>query len=1322
MVVNEEFSLIRLQGLPPDKVAIKLLPESVAREHMIVPLWLESGKLVVACANPTDQTKIRQIEVACRREVLPLKASFPAIRASLDYLYQGKKTDLPSLDFGDVLFRLGFLSQENLAQLRSLQLNSDDVPLRICRDYDLVDEENIAEAAGVYYSLPYIRLEELDIVADFSVLIPWEIATKRKIIPLWWLPGMLVVATPELQPGDDLSDIAEFLEIPIQPIICSYSAWDRLYRYFYLRGIKDPRQQELEIVQWLIDQGELPGVDFDVVHSLVLQAERPLEDVLINKGIISRSQWMMAQSSIYKIPIALDLEEYSGETTVELTHLIPHSIANKFFILPLKLEKNKIFIAVSNPNTAIQRLVEALTGFSVVPFLLAPDQILAGVSKLYRQDSAHRQFIPELGELLLKLGIITKNQFNEIDLHGDKSELSLSGYLIENEYLDEEGLVEILSLQTGLPHTNFDHARLDDGLIAQLPKSVILGHTIIPLWSTESDIWVATVDPFDADGIKEVEDATGKQAHPVIAPRSTLRAALMRLGGNGENIAVDNSILILLKQLVEAGFLTQIGATVALETFSKKNLPLDKAIANASKYSNIEVAQAMAKINNISFVHLQLEERVITRIDPIGQVIQKVVAQDPVDEQAARLLSLESAERLSALPIKIQEDHVVVAFSNPLIKENLDEVTRIIGKRITPVIAYRDELEDAIQRTIGKRNIGSYLLLDGLLTRSQLNDALDFAQTTGVRLGHALVNRGYITEDQLYGYLSKQTSFPFYNLESVEIDENVAALIDPKVAHEYGILPIQDSGEYLTVAMVDPLNSQAIAKSQELLEREIHPVFVTEKDFDRALDRLYSQDFLEQSISELLERTPEDSAFKVLNTPQVIGLILLVLISLAWIFVDFMSFIVLINAVSTIFYIAFSSYKFYLVYRALSNRMEVPVESEELESLDDRSLPVYTILVPVYKEAEVLSELLESLNKLDYPTTKLDIQVLLEEDDQATIDAYYNWNPPSHFHGVVVPYGEPKTKPKACNYGLIHARGEYVVIFDAEDIPQPDQLKKIVVAFRKSPSDIACIQSKLNYYNSHQNLLTRWFTVEYSMWFDLFLPGLSASNAPIPLGGTSNHFKREVLVEIGAWDPYNVTEDADLGIRLFKRGYKTAIVESTTFEEANSQVYNWIRQRSRWIKGYIQTWLVHMRNPIRLIKDIEFEGFFSFQFVVGGTFFAALLNPIYWLLTTVWFLVEWKFIQVIFPGLVYFLGALCLFVGNFAFTYMNVAGALRREQYDMVKVALISPIYWALASVAAWMGFIQLLYKPHFWEKTTHGLHKEDSRDENFNSGGAVLG
>jgi cellulose synthase/poly-beta-1,6-N-acetylglucosamine synthase-like glycosyltransferase len=369
-------------------------------------------------------------------------------------------------------------------------------------------------------------------------------------------------------------------------------------------------------------------------------------------------------------------------------------------------------------------------------------------------------------------------------------------------------------------------------------------------------------------------------------------------------------------------------------------------------------------------------------------------------------------------------------------------------------------------------------------------------------------------------------------------------------------------------------------------------------------------------------------------------------------------------------------------------------------------LPIYTVLVPLYRETEVLPVLVNAITRLDYPKPKLDVRILLEEDDEETRAAVLASNLPGYFTPVVVPKGAPKGKPRACNYGLIHARGEYVVIYDAEDLPDPDQLKKSLIAFKNGGERLACVQAKLNYFNRDQNVLTRWFTSEYSMWFDLLLPGLGASGAPIPLGGTSNHFRVDQLRRLGAWDPYNVTEDADLGIRLHKSGLKTVVVDSTTYEEANSETFNWIRQRSRWIKGYIQTYLVHMRNPVQLWRAIGARGFISFQFMVGGTVASLLLNPIFWGLTALWFATRAHFIQEIFPTPILYLGTLALFFGNFAFVYLTVAGCLQRRHYHLVIFALLTPIYWALMSIAAWKGFVQLFYAPSYWEKTRHGLYR----------------
>ena len=196
--------------------------------------------------------------------------------------------------------------------------------------------------------------------------------------------------------------------------------------------------------------------------------------------------------------------------------------------------------------------------------------------------------------------------------------------------------------------------------------------------------------------------------------------------------------------------------------------------------------------------------------------------------------------------------------------------------------------------------------------------------------------------------------------------------------------------------------------------------------------------------------------------------------------------------------------------------------------------------------------MLHNLSQLDYPKSKLDILILLEEDDAETIAAAKAAQPPGNVRFVIVPDQIPKTKPKALNVGLYFARGDYLVIYDAEDQPDPDQLKKAVIAFRDGPKNLACVQSALNYYNAHENALTRMFTLEYSYWFDYLLPGLHRLGLPIPLGGTSNHFRTEVLRSLGAWDPFNVTEDADLGVRASVRGYSVGIINSTTYEEASA--------------------------------------------------------------------------------------------------------------------------------------------------------------------------
>jgi len=528
-------------------------------------------------------------------------------------------------------------------------------------------------------------------------------------------------------------------------------------------------------------------------------------------------------------------------------------------------------------------------------------------------------------------------------------------------------------------------------------------------------------------------------------------------------------------------------------------------------------------------------------------------------------------------------------------------------------------------------------------------------------------------------------------------------MIPEPLARHLRVVPIAVDETTLYLAVADVLDDDTVAALREHTHLELRGFLASRNSIDELLQRVHGGEYVAVARTELLTRFPEESAARVLSTGQAIALALLAIAFLVCLVLAVKPTLIVAMALSSVFYLSTSLYKFKLTYDALGHQHEVAVTDEEIAALDERDLPTYTILIPLYREAAVVPRLIAGIGGLDYPKTKLDVRLLCEEDDDETVPALQAMDLPPHFKVVVVPDAQPKTKPKACNYGLLQADGKYVVIYDAEDRPDPDQLKKIVIAFSKVDPSVTCIQAKLNYFNADQNLLTRWFAIEYSMHFDLLLPGLDAQDVPIPLGGTSNHFITDRLIELGAWDPFNVTEDADLGIRLHKAGYKTAMIDSTTLEEANSELNNWIRQRSRWIKGYIQTWLVHMRHPFKLLRQVGLKSWLSFQLTVGGTFI-FLLNPIFWGLTTLFFLTEWGFIRELFPSVVFYAAAFQLFIGNFVFMYMNVAGCVQRSYYDLAKFALLSPLYWGLMSLAAWKGFLQLFYAPFYWEKTIHGL------------------
>lgn len=474
---------------------------------------------------------------------------------------------------------------------------------------------------------------------------------------------------------------------------------------------------------------------------------------------------------------------------------------------------------------------------------------------------------------------------------------------------------------------------------------------------------------------------------------------------------------------------------------------------------------------------------------------------------------------------------------------------------------------------------------------------------------------------------------------------------------------------------------------------------VNRPEYFRAQEELLGPDAISEAVWGLKSRQPDKSAYWVLTSPQLhVGIgILAVLVGLAAAApAHTLAGIIIVLSVLNL---AIAGFRLALAWVARE-----PTDAEpQGPALTD--WPFYTVMVPMYREAAVVPALVQSIGGLDYPVDRIEIFLVCEADDDATaIAAQRAAEDDPRFRVILVPACEPRTKPKALNYALCFARGDLLVIYDAEDRPDRDQLRKAARTFANGPAGLSCLQARLNWYNRNQNWLTRLFALEYALWFDYMLPGLQRLGAPIPLGGTSNHFKTDALIQCGAWDPFNVTEDADLGLRFKCLGGIVATLDSTTLEEATCTTPAWIRQRSRWIKGYMQTWLVQMRDPVRLYRVAGIKGFIGFQLFVGGVALTAIANPLLWTATLVSLLSWYSGAVSPIPDMGVWWIAISLLVGNFGLIYLNMLCALRRRWLELVPAALLTPLYWAVISVAGYRALGQLITNPFYWEKTEHGV------------------
>ncbi len=592
------------------------------------------------------------------------------------------------------------------------------------------------------------------------------------------------------------------------------------------------------------------------------------------------------------------------------------------------------------------------------------------------------------------------------------------------------------------------------------------------------------------------------------------------------------------------------------------------------------------------------------------------------------------------------------------------------------------------------------------LPRETVSIALRRAIDNGTTFQAELLVHGATSEANFFGAAARALGLPFLS------DIDPARLI---VSDRDGLALLRqpngvrraryDAGDGRTLTLLAPEAAEFAQLRRWMAERPAlrqRFCLVAPMALRGALLARFSPVLATRAVNRLFEEQPDCSARTVFTGRQgfVLGAAASALVSsaIAWPNATFLAMHLLLTL----------SFLPCVALRLMATRQRVP-KLPRLARCEPLIMPRYTILVALHREAEIVPELLVALGKLEWPRSKLEIKLVCEADDAETLAALRAQRLRPSVEVIAVPPGIPRTKPKALAYAMGAISGDFVALYDAEDRPHPRQLIEAWTRFRNSGRSLGCVQAPLQITNRGASIVARMFAFEYSGLFRIMLPFLSRNELVLPLGGTSNHFKRSVLEKVGGWDPFNVTEDADLGMRLHRLGYRTETIALPTHEAAPTELRVWLPQRTRWFKGWAQTWLVHMRSWRRLAAELGPGSFLVSQILFGGMLLSALLHPLLYV-TLLIVGVEAAFGLSI--GL-YNRALLAVDVVNVALGYAGflIIGARslpRGERQALPLIAAATPVYWLMLSLAAWRAVIQLVRAPHLWEKTPHKRGEPD--------------
>ena len=599
------------------------------------------------------------------------------------------------------------------------------------------------------------------------------------------------------------------------------------------------------------------------------------------------------------------------------------------------------------------------------------------------------------------------------------------------------------------------------------------------------------------------------------------------------------------------------------------------------------------------------------------------------------------------------------------------------------------------------RQIGHYLLMDGAITHRDLAHGLNRQRQLDAPLGEVLIDEGLLTRPQMLRALAQQ-----YNAQLIDLDKNppplrLASKISAQTCLRHRVVPWLQVDDVLLVATSDPAAFDSFKAELALLGIQTLPVVADESAIIRQQERLHgaqlaiaastrvppSQSCRSWEMRPMRRRLWGAGILAMLGAALMLAPLWVLSVAILWAFVTLVMSTILKGA-------AFYSQ---MRHRARVSPVPPPLVPELF------AMPRISMMVPLLKEKEIANALVKRLQALTYPKPLLDVVLVLEASDTVTKDTLARTELPDWMRVIEVPQAHNlMTKPRALNYALDFCRGQIIGVWDAEDAPEPDQLEKVARRFRDAPENVACLQGVLDYYNSRSNWISRCFAIEYATWWRMILPGVARLGLVIPLGGTTLFFRRPILEKLCGWDAHNVTEDADLGVRLARQGYVTELIDTTTYEEANARAWPWVKQRSRWLKGFLITWCVHMRHPRRLLADLGLLRFLGVQTLLLATFSQFLLAPLLWTFWLSMFGMPHPVALTLGPTVMW--SMIVFFVlSELLSLSMAMVAVSGRPHAHLMKWCFTLPLYFPLATLAAIKGLHEFVVRPFYWDKTMHG-------------------